>query len=167
MKAFILSQFNYCPLVWMFHSRECNNRINRVHERALRIAYKDRTSSFQELLNKDGSVTIHHKNLQVLATEIYKFINGFSPKIMGNIFQFTEHNYTLRSEVSFRSNNIHTVHYGQQSISYLAPRIWKLVPESIRTSSTLQCFKFRIKKWVPQNCPCRLCKRYVANIGFI
>ena len=43
MKSFILSQFNYCPLVWMFHSRECNNRINRIHERALRIAYRDRT----------------------------------------------------------------------------------------------------------------------------
>ena len=56
MKAFILSQFNYCPLVWMFHSREINNRLNRIHERALRLAYKDHHSSFQNLLRKDGSV---------------------------------------------------------------------------------------------------------------
>ena len=58
MKSFILSQSNYCPLVWMFHSRECNNHINRIHERALRIEYKDCTSSFQDLLNNDKSVTI-------------------------------------------------------------------------------------------------------------
>ena len=70
MRAFGLCQFNYCPLVWMFHSRECNNRLNHVHERALRIAYRDEISSFQELLAKDGSVTIHHKNLQLLATEV-------------------------------------------------------------------------------------------------
>ena len=71
MRAFILPQLNYCPLVWIFHNRECNNRFNRNHERALRIAYEDRISSFQELLDKVGSVTIHHhKNLQLLATEV-------------------------------------------------------------------------------------------------
>ena len=41
MKAFIESQFGYCPLVWMFHSRTLNNRINALHEKALRLVYKD------------------------------------------------------------------------------------------------------------------------------
>ena len=63
MKAFIESQFGYCPLIWMFHSRKLNNLINRIHERALRIVYKDHNSTFQELLNKDNSVSIHHRNL--------------------------------------------------------------------------------------------------------
>ena len=185
MKAFILSQFNYCPLVWMFHSRECNNHINRIHERALRIVYSDRTSvnriheralrivysdrtsTFVKLLNNDGSVTIHHRNIQLLATEIYKFLNGLSPGIMGNIFQLSEHNYTIPPDVSFRSNNINTVHYGQLSLSYLAPRIRKLVPDNIKNNPTIQCFKLKIKRWVPYSCPCRLCKKYIPNIGFI
>ena len=72
MKAFITSQFSYCPLIWMFHSRTLNNRINNIHERALRLAYNDNQSSFKELLEKDHSVTVHHKNLQALATEIFK-----------------------------------------------------------------------------------------------
>ena len=59
MKAFVTSQFNYCPLIWMFHSRELNNRINRIHERALRLVYQDNSLSFTELLEKDNSVTIH------------------------------------------------------------------------------------------------------------
>ena len=59
MKAFIESQFRYWPLVWMFHSRGINNKINRIHERALRIPYNNK-SSFQDLLDKDNSVTIHH-----------------------------------------------------------------------------------------------------------
>ena len=65
MKAFVISQFNYCPLLWMFHSRKLNNKINKLHERALRIVYKDDYSTFNDLLAKDGSCTIHHHNLQL------------------------------------------------------------------------------------------------------
>ena len=72
MKAFIMSQFSYCPLVWMCHSRTLNNKINKIHERTLQLVYDDRQSTFEELLNIDKSVTIHHRNLQVLATELYK-----------------------------------------------------------------------------------------------
>ena len=56
MKSFIESQFGYCPLIWMFHSRGLNNKINRIHERALRIAYNDTSSLYGELLTKDRSV---------------------------------------------------------------------------------------------------------------
>ena len=68
MKSFITSQFGYCPLNWMFFSKRLNNKINSIHERALRITYADNISSFQEFLEKDNSVFIHHKNIQVLAT---------------------------------------------------------------------------------------------------
>ena len=78
MKTFILSQFNYRPLVWMFCIREVNNRINHIHERS----FRDTGSTFQELLIRDGSVTIHHRNLQIFATEIFKLLNGISPKIL-------------------------------------------------------------------------------------
>ena len=81
MKAFITSQVSYFPLIWMFHSRALNNEINTIHERSLRITYNDRTSTFEELLRKDNSVTIHHRNLQVLATELYKVENNMDPEI--------------------------------------------------------------------------------------
>ena len=70
MSAFIESQFGYCPLAWMFHSRTLNNRINRLHERALRLVYKDRHITFGELLREDNSFCIHHRNLQKLATNV-------------------------------------------------------------------------------------------------
>ena len=71
MKSFVTFQLSYCPLIWMFHSRRLNNKINSAHEKALRITYQDNTSTFQELLNKDNSVSIHHRNLQVLASEMF------------------------------------------------------------------------------------------------
>ena len=72
MKSFVTSQFSYCPLIWMFHSRRLNNKINSIHKTALRITYKDNTSTFQELLREDNSVSIHHRNFQVLAAEMFK-----------------------------------------------------------------------------------------------
>ena len=74
MKAFIESQFNYWSLIWMFHSRTLNNKITRLHERTLRTVYSDYKSSFCELLEKDKSFSIHHKNIQSLDIEIFCII---------------------------------------------------------------------------------------------
>ena len=87
LRAFIESQSSYCPLIWMFHSRTLNNKINRLHEKALRIVYGDNKSKFDELLGKDGFFSIHHRNIQTLAIEIFKFLNGLSPQIMNEVFQ--------------------------------------------------------------------------------
>ena len=71
MKSFITSQFSYCSLIWMFYSRNINNKINRIHERTLRLVDQNNLN-FSELLDLDNSVTVHQRNLQVLVTEIYK-----------------------------------------------------------------------------------------------
>ena len=78
LNAFFLSQFSYCPLVWMFHSRGKNNKINRLHERCLRIIYSDKKSTFIELLEKDNFVPIHKLNLRFLAIEMLKFKRGLA-----------------------------------------------------------------------------------------
>ena len=151
----------------MFHNRELNNKINNIHERALRITYKDKTTAFKDLLLKDNSVTIHHKNLQVLATEIFKFIHGYLPRLMESIFKLNDNHYNLRSGLSLQNRNLKTVKYGENSISYLAPKIWNLVPENIKSCPTIESFKNKIKSWIPEKCPCRLCRTYIPNLGFI
>ena len=65
MKAFITSQFSYCPLIWMFHSRNLNNKINRIHETALRLVYQNNLI-FSEFLDLDNSITVHQKNCKFL-----------------------------------------------------------------------------------------------------
>ena len=89
MNAFFSSQCGYCPLVWMFHNRRYNNKINCLHERILGIVYKDYKSSFAELLSEDKSLTVHHRNVQKLAIEMYKVKNGLCPKIMLDLFKET------------------------------------------------------------------------------
>ena len=166
--AFFMSQFNYCPLVWMCHNRSYNNKINRLHERCLRIIYNDKKSSFQELLNKDCSVSIHNRNLQLLVTEMYKVMNEISPKIVNNIFKIKPIGYyNLRTVSQFTNPQIHTTHYGSESLGYLGPKLWEMIPTSIRELQSLHAFKRAIKKWVPESCPCHLCKNYIKNLGYI
>ena len=166
MKAFVNSQFGYCPLVWMFHSRSLNNRINKIHERALRIVFKDKNATFSELLQRDGSVTIHERNIQALATEMFKVFNGISPSIIKDVFPLKESNIYC-SKFPFKTRNVRTVAYGTETLSYLGPKIWSLVPEEIKNENNLGAFKIKIKHWRPVGCPCRLCKTDVAGVGFI
>ena len=91
MRRFIMSQFRFCPLIWMCHSRKINTQINKLHERALRLVYNDKSSSFRELLERDNSVTIHERNIPVLLTEIFKVKCRAAPEIMTEIFKFEDH----------------------------------------------------------------------------
>ena len=145
MKAFFESQFNYCPLVWMFHNRTMNNRINRIHERSLRIVYNDYVSSFEQLLNKSDSFTIHERNLQRLATEIYKSKNNLSPSFMKGIFIESLNPRHLRIMPTHKTLNVKSVYNGTETISHRGPQVWLLVPESIRNATTLKEFKRKVK----------------------
>ena len=167
MNAFINSQFGYCPLVWMNHSRKINNRRNRIHERNLRVAYDDNLSSFRDLLIKDKSVTIHVKNFQVLVTEMFKTKLGISPTIIDDIFQTRQCNYNLRTKRQFKSHCVKAAHYGTESLSFVGPKLWAILPQEYKDIDNLTEFKNKIKTWVPGNCPCRLCRTYIQNLGFI
>ena len=87
MKAFIESQFSYCPLVWMCFNRICNNHINHLYERALKIVYNDNVSSFEDLLQRDKSASILHRNIRLLGIELYKTRNNTSSHIMNELFE--------------------------------------------------------------------------------
>ena len=151
MKTFIESQFNYCPLIWMLHSRNINNKINRLHERSLRIVYSDFKSSFGGLLVKDNSFSIHERNIHSLAIEIYKFLNGLSPSFMNNVsHKNISNSYDLRNNKELYSRNPKTVTYGTEAVSCMASKIWSKVPETIKMSSSLESFKTKIRKWKPE-----------------
>lgn len=66
-KAFVEPQFKYCPIAWMFQSRSTNSKINRLHEKALRIVYDDD----DQLPDQDKSVCIHHQNIQIVQAQLY------------------------------------------------------------------------------------------------
>ena len=176
MKAFVMSQFSFVPLLSMFCNRPLNSKIDLLHFRSLRIVYNDNLSSFDELLNIDKSVRLHHRNIQFLAIEMYKVKLGIAPSFMSDIFKIRDISTDsiirrLRSPLEFYNYDIpKSVRYGEETLRSLRPKVWHILPSDIKSSQTLVIFKNRIKLWIPKNWPCRLCKPYnkfgifVANV---
>ena len=152
----------------MFCGRKLNRKINHIHERALRFVYDDYTSTFESLLEKDKSVSIHHRNIHRVAIEMYKVINNLSPGIIQDLFQKRDIS-TLRIQTNtFIRPYVDTVYKGEDSLRNFGPIVWnKLLPNKFKSASTLEEFKKSIKLWVPKNCPCRLCKDFIPGIGYI
>ena len=165
--SFIKSQFNYCPLIWMFCSRVQNSKINSIHERSLRTIYKDYKNSYSDILDLHGEKSIHQYNIQYLMIEVYKFLNGLSPPIMEQIFNIRENTYNVRNFRTFSTRNVKTHIYGTETVTYKSSQLWNLVPPEIKNSQSLMIFKKAIKQWTCSNCPCRLCKTYIKELGFI
>ena len=165
MNSFIRSQFNYCPLVWMFHDRATNSKLNCIHERALRLVCKDSESELAELKKKYG--LIHQHNLQLLMIEIFKTKNNLNPTFMKNILTERDIQYNLRSENHLRLLKVNTTSYGIENIQCRGHHLWSSLPREIKDFNTLVEFKRKIKLWHGNTCICRLCKIFIKNLIFL
>ena len=167
MKTFTESQFGYCPLIWMFHGRIENKKINHLHERALHIVYKDYISSFEDLLKRDKSVTIHHKNIQSLAIGLFKVKQNLSNSMLSKKFPTRSISYNLRSQNDFIRSNASTSQYGLNSMRCFASKVWQMIPVEIKNSVSIESFKEKIRKWEPNSCYCKLCLPYIHNLRYL
>ena len=131
----------------MCHNRTKNNTINKLHERCLRLLYNDKKSSFHDLLEKDGSVSIHYMNLRALAIEMYRIYTGMAPEIVTEILPLRpQGQYNLRSWSDFTLSIVRTVNYWIESIRYLGSKVWESIPANIKEVDTTERFKSGIKK---------------------
>ena len=98
----------------MNHNRSINKKINKLHDRAQRLIYCDHSRNFQELLQRENSVTIHQKNIQALAIMMQKVANNIAPTIVSELFSFSNVNYNLRSDSQFHRPSAEAVWNGQE-----------------------------------------------------
>ena len=165
LKTFIESQFSYCPLVWMFCSRNMNRKINHIHERALRLVYKDYRSSFEELVRNDKSVSIHHRNIHSVAIEMFKVKHSISTPLMNELFEHNNDGRVTRMGDTFYRPRVKKVYMGGYSLRSFVPIVWNtMLPNQLKECSSLVEFKNSIKPWIPNNCPCMT---YLRGVGFI
>ena len=112
-------------------------------------------------------MSIHHRNLQKLAIEMFKIKKNLSPTPMNEIFKNYTSHYDLRNKRSWEVCKTRTVYFGTKTIRFRGPKTWEMLPSEIKKSNTLEEFRIKIKNWVPQGCTCRLCKVFIPELGFL
>ena len=129
--------------------------------------FSDSVSSFEDLLDKDRSVSVHVKNIKTLAIETFKVSNKLTVPLMNEIFVRRNNAYNVHKPSEFVRPKVHSIFHGKESISYLGPQIWDMIPVEMKNLTTISAFKREVKNWKLENSPCRLCKPYIENVGFI
>ena len=122
-------------------------------------------STFDDLLKKDESFTVHERNIQTLGIELYKVAYGLSPEIMKLVFPLNPQAKYPWDNI-FQTFNVKTVSWGTETLAHLGPRIWSIIPKDIKKLPLLK-FTKQIRKWKPEKCLCRMCKTYVKGLGFV
>ena len=151
--SYILSTFNYCPIICMFSNKERNMLINSIHCRALRAMLNNFSLSFEEMLEFTGDVTIHEKNLRSLALEVYKSLNEFNPSFMKEFYSSKKTSYDFRRGKLF----LLPPSLGCNSWLFRSILLWNNLPEHLK-ELPINGFKKSLK-FCKLYCKCKICKR--------
>ena len=142
--AFINSQFNYASIIWMFCHKQDYLKIEKIQYKALKIVYNS-NESYEELLLRNNEVSIHKKQLRILATEVFKSLADINSDFMKSYFTIKEIPYCLRNGNFLKIPSTRSKRYGTNSIVFRACLVWNKLPLSVKQSQSLIEFKSKIK----------------------
>ena len=160
-KTFIMSNFNYCPIFWMFSSKRSFTAIENIQKRALRFVLNDYTSRFQELLNDSGMSGIRIMRLRLLAIEVYKCVKKFNPEYLKDIFILKESPYDVCDDSILVRPKVNTTNYGLKSFRNYGSKIWNILPPSFKKSLNIEDYKLVIHSWNGPECSCPVCDLFM------
>ena len=165
--AYVLSQFNYCPLVWHFCGKGGIHKIENIHERVLRFIHDDYNTEYEELQKFSNTTTLYLKRVRIMAQEVYKAINDQSPKYSQELLRSRHSKYPTRRPLDIYVPSVKQIKFGYRSYSYEAPSVWNSLPNEIRTAENFPTFKKMIKLWNGPKCRCNYCKYNQTELGYL
>ena len=155
--SFILSNFNYCPIVWHFCSKRSSDKMEKLQERGLRFVTEDYSFPLHVILNQTKSKLLHVNRIQTIANEAYKILNKNAPFYLHDLLSFKQNSYNSRRQNQVEVPQVNTTKYGLESFRYEATRIWNSLPNNIRTVDSYKEFKRLLQVWEGPLCNCSVC----------
>ena len=155
--AFIDSQFNYAPLIWMFCHETTYLKMQKIHHKSLKVIYQSDTS-YDDLLQLSNSVSLHQRHLRFLLREIYWYWY-LEPQFTWSYFKYRKVPYNLRRDPVLFIPPARSPIYGTNSVHFLGSLIWNGLPNLVKSSRSISEFKNAIKKIGNIDCGCMICRR--------
>ena len=155
--SFIASNFNYCPLVWFFTSRESIDKIDKIQERALRFVLKDHISDYTNLLLKSGFDSFRIYAVKCLMIELFKILKGITPNYLSDLFVKADNPYDTRDKYKLIQPLKRTTTYGLRSFQYYGAHVWNMLSINIKAAHSLHEFKSLIRSWPGPKYSCHIC----------
>lgn len=159
--SFIMSNFNYCPLVWHFCGETNTKKIEKIQERALRFIYNEYTSSYEDLLCKSKLPSLKVRRLRTFALEVFKIVNKDCPVYLFDLIDIKNTSYSFRYQNKAALPQVRTTSFGLQSFRYAGAKLWNELPDHFRKDMSLDQFKNLINTWSGSSCHCFACKASV------
>ena len=156
--AYIFSNFNYCPLIWMNFVKGNNDKIEKIQRRALSVVYQNYNADIYELLSIDKGVTFHIKFIFKLLEEIFKTVHKQNPSFLHEIFTVKKSGHDLRRGEQLALPSTKTVKFGIQSLSFVGSLLWDRLPKDVKKSATFEIFKDKLRLLPIKFCTCPICK---------
>ena len=120
-KSFIRSHFNFCPIIWHFCSQTNTEKLEKLQYRAPRIVYNDFQSSYEDLLHRVNTTTLHLGRMQSIAIETFKCLNRIAPEYIRDLGKLKDNKYNFRYENMLQLPTVRTSRYGKKSFVLRLP----------------------------------------------
>ena len=160
VRSFISSHFNYCPIIWHFCSASDREKMESIQRRALRLVYKDKHLSYDDMLVRSNMIRLSLARLHSIAIETFKCMKGLNPEYISHLFKPNSNSIQTRqhSNLDIIVPYVKTTSYGLHSIRYIAAKIWNDIPRSFKEVNSVNDFKSLIRSWPGFRCKCAQCK---------
>lgn len=156
--AFIVSSFNFCPVVWHFVSYENMKKIENVQKRALRFICNDFTSPYSVLRINAGKSLLYVQRLRCIALEVFKIYHNECPTYLYSLIQKRQIMYDTRTSCPVSIPSFNTVRYGRNSFKYQAAYLWNTLDDDLKNAVDVKSFKRLLNEWNGPSCHCSCCK---------
>ena len=158
--SYISSNFNYCPLVWMFTGKLNLDKLENVNKRALRFIENQNDMPYEELCKEAKKFTVNRRCIKSAAIQMYKIKNKMAPLYLQEIFSVREDIYNLRANDTFSIPQFNSIKYGKKSLRYYGAKLWAHIPSNIRSKVSLSSFKSAVTDWLHN-------QNDIMNINFL
>ena len=146
--SYISSNFNYCPIVWMFTGKMNLDKLEKTNKRALRYVINNYDAEYDDICNDQKVLNIHRRCIKTVAIQMYKIKQQKVPTYVQELFSIRESYYNIRDNDLFEIPCFKTVKYGKKSFRYFGAKLWANIPKEIKSKPSLTCFKDALTIWL-------------------